>query len=54
VIEHDARESPSHPGSASTRAVTSASRPSVSTTTSPGSRFGAGCSRRPRSSPVVS
>jgi len=31
-------------GSTSTRAVTSASRPSASTTTSPGSMFGAGCS----------
>ena len=38
------------PGSASTRAVTAASRPSASTTTSQGPRFGAACSRRPRSS----
>ena len=42
----------SGPGSASTRAVTSASRPSRSTTTSPGSTLGAGCSTVPRSSPV--
>jgi ketosteroid isomerase-like protein len=42
------------PGAASMRVVTTASRPSASTTTSPGSKFGAGCSRRPRSSPVVS
>jgi hypothetical protein len=35
--------------SASTRAVTIASRPSATTTTSPGSMFGAGCSKRPRS-----
>ena len=39
------------PGSASTRALKTASRPSVSTRTSPASTFGAGCSR---SSPVVS
>ena len=38
------------PGSASTRAVTAASRQSATTTTSQGSGFGAGCSRRPRSS----
>ena len=36
------------------RLTVSASRPSARTSTSPGSRFGAGCSRRPTSSPVVS
>lgn len=41
----------SGPGAASTRAVTSASQPSSSRTTSPGSTFGAGCSMSPRSSP---
>ena len=34
-----------------TQDVTTASRPSTSTITSPGSKFGAGCSRSPRSSP---
>lgn len=39
------------PRSAATRDVTTASRPSTSTITSPGSKFGAGCSRSPSSSP---